>query len=294
MAMKLTDGLRQEYDGLFSTCATRASRRTQIERVIDSLVGNRGRYERVSAQTGVPWYFIAVTHNLEASQNFSKHLHNGDPLTARTRQVPAGRPKTGTPPFTWEESAVDALRLKRLQLWTDWSVAGLLFQLETYNGWGYRNHGINSPYLWSFSQHYTSGKYVSDGVWSATAVSAQCGAAVVLHRMRERGIASIGSPLPEPEPTGYSLLIGGKEILKMPLIEGRSYCPVRRWANAMGFKSVDFNNETKIVTLEGYMFAMPATLIDDSAYLPIRDLATAAGLKLTVDDAARTVSVVRA
>ena len=45
------------------------------------------------------WFVIAAIHGLEASFNFRAHFHNGDfPLTARTRQVPAGRPAVWLPP----------------------------------------------------------------------------------------------------------------------------------------------------------------------------------------------------
>jgi hypothetical protein len=59
--------------------------------------------------------------------------------------------------------------------------------LERYNGWGYRLYHphVLSPYLWSGSNHYTSGRYVADGTWSETAVSQQIGAAVILRRMAE-------------------------------------------------------------------------------------------------------------
>ncbi|MDN3520185.1 hypothetical protein [Halomonas ramblicola] len=100
----------------------------------------RARYEAVTDRQGVPWAFVAVVHQMESSGDFSRHLYNGDPLTARTVQVPKGRPKRGSPPFTWEESAADAMALKRLSGSTDWSVAGMLYQLERYNGWGYRLH----------------------------------------------------------------------------------------------------------------------------------------------------------
>jgi peptidoglycan hydrolase-like protein with peptidoglycan-binding domain len=46
---------------------------------------------------------------------------------------------------------------------------------------------VKSPYLWSFSNHYTKGKYVGDGRWSETAVSQQCGAMVLLKRLQEAG-----------------------------------------------------------------------------------------------------------
>src|SRR5262249_30065710 len=51
--------------------------------------------------------------------------------------------------------------------------------------------------LWSFSNHYTSGKYVADGTWSDTAKSNQCGAAVLLRRMAERRLFGFADqPLP--------------------------------------------------------------------------------------------------
>ena len=44
-----------------------------------------------------------------------------------------------------------------------------------------------------------SGKYVADGRWSDTAVSKQCGAAVLLRRMAEMKVIDFhGQPLPEP------------------------------------------------------------------------------------------------
>ena len=40
---------------------------------------------------------------------FDQHLHNGDPLSGRTTHVPPGRPRPASPPFTWEQSAHDAI-----------------------------------------------------------------------------------------------------------------------------------------------------------------------------------------
>jgi lysozyme family protein len=146
------------------------------------------RYRAVGRPLGIPWYFVGAVHSLESGLKFTGHLHNGDPLTARTVQIPAGRPKSGAPPFSWEDSAVDALRLQRLHQWTDWSIPGLLFKLESYNGFGYRKRQLASPYLWSFSTHYEKGKFVADGTFSPGAVSRQCGGATLWRRMAERGI----------------------------------------------------------------------------------------------------------
>lgn len=70
----------------------------------------------------------------------------------------------------------------------------MLFKIEGYNGYGYRklSQPINSPYLWSMSNHYTKGKFVADGNYSQTALSKQTGAAVLLRRMVEKQLAVIG------------------------------------------------------------------------------------------------------
>jgi lysozyme family protein len=187
---RLNSALRAEYERLFAGCKVRQQRIEDADRIIDRLVAARARYEALETTLGTPWYFVAVIHSLESGQRFDRHLHNGDPLTARTVHEPPGRPPRGRPPFTWEASAHDALKMKRLDEWRDWSVGGTLYNLEAYNGWGYRQDHpeVLSPYLWSFSRHYVKGKYVADRVFDPDAVSQQCGAAVLLRRMVDRGL----------------------------------------------------------------------------------------------------------
>jgi lysozyme family protein len=193
-APKLTAALAKEYNDLFNRCEIAADKMTEVEGVVERILDFQNRYAAIAAQSTVPWYVIAVIHNMECGLSFAKHLHNGDSLKRRTVNVPAGRPKTGQPPFTFEVSALDALEYDGFTAWTDWSIGGICYKLEGYNGWGYRAHNINSPYLWSYSNLYTSGKYVQDGQWSDTAVSRQCGAAVILRRMSERGAIDLVSP----------------------------------------------------------------------------------------------------
>lgn len=185
-----TPELQQEYDQLFNTCQIRPEWATQVDGLASRMLDprSRGRYQSVGQTTHIPWYFIGLVHCLECSFSFERHLHNGDPLTARTRQVPAGRPKNGAPPFTWEESAVDALGDDLVDQ-TPWTIPGILYRLEKYNGLGYRRYHptVKTPYLWSFSNHYTQGKYVGDGRFDTTAVSKQCGAGVLLRRLHDRG-----------------------------------------------------------------------------------------------------------
>lgn len=133
----------------------------------------------------MPWYVIAVIHYRESSNSFNRHLHNGDSLKARTIRVPVGRPIKGNPPFKWEDSAIDALTMQKLNKVTDWSIENVLILLEKYNGLGYKKKGVPSPYLWSWSDKYTSGKYVADGKYDPNVIDAQCGTAILLKYLIE-------------------------------------------------------------------------------------------------------------
>jgi lysozyme family protein len=190
--------LKDEYQLLYDSCLIRPDRLSAADAIASKIGANRARYQRVGDPLGIPWYVIGVIHSLEVSLSFSGHLHNGDPLSARTVRWPPGRPKTGNPPFTWEESARDALTGQGLHEWTDWSVAGTLYKLEAYNGFGYRmiRRPIPSPYLWSFSNHYARGKFVADGKFSDAAVSGQCGAVVLLKRLAEQGRIAVKPSVP--------------------------------------------------------------------------------------------------
>jgi lysozyme family protein len=198
--VRLTPKLRDEYQNLFDTCVIRPERQTEIEKLANAILKNKTRYEAVAGPLNAPWFFVGAVHCMEASLDFNTHLHNGDSLKKQTVQVPAGRPKGSAGPFTWEVSADDALRLKKIEQIADWSVPSLLFQLERYNGFGYRNRPepIPTPYLWSYANHYSKGKFIADGKYSPTAVSKQAGCAVILRRLAERGdIAFADTPAPD-------------------------------------------------------------------------------------------------
>ena len=172
--------LRQEYQDCYDRCETRREFAGNVAYYVKRLKHGQPNYQLVEREVGVPWVFVGVIHGMECGFNFAGHLHNGDRLTARTVNVPKGRPKDSEPPFTWLQSALDALRLKKLDSVTDWSVPHMLYLLEGYNGFGYRRRAMPSPYLWSFSNVYEKGKFVVDGKFDPNAVSKQCGAALML------------------------------------------------------------------------------------------------------------------
>jgi lysozyme family protein len=147
------------------------------------LVAAKPRYQIVERATGVPWFFIAVVHERESSQNFNTQLAQGDPLGYRSIHVPAGR----GPFSSWEGGAVDALVncAPHAARNHDWSIGGLLTMLEEYNGLGYAMRGLPSPYVWSGTDQYARGKYVRDGVYDPSVVDQQLGCAGLLLAMKQ-------------------------------------------------------------------------------------------------------------
>lgn len=168
---------------MYDTMVINPSKTDVLDKLIGKIKANQSRYERVMEVLTTPWQVVAAIHYRESTCSFSRHQHNGDPLSNRTTHVPAGRPIQGTPPFTWEESAIDALTMKGLHKITDWSVDNTLALLEKYNGLGYKKKGLPSPYIWSWSDHYRAGKYVADGKFDPKAVDAQCGTAIILFKL---------------------------------------------------------------------------------------------------------------
>jgi lysozyme family protein len=194
--------LQLELINLWSTCSVSPHRLAEVNKTAKQVRQNKDRYQKVAETIGsIPWYVVGIIHSMEAGLRFDKHLHNGDPLTSKTVQVPKGRPLTGKAPYTWEQSAVDALKLKGLHKVAEWPVERCLYELERYNGWGYRLYhpNISSPYLWSYTDNYTKGKYVADGKWDASAVSRQCGAAALLKVLSET--AEVDKPQDVPTTT---------------------------------------------------------------------------------------------
>ena len=155
-----------------------------VEMKVARMVRNKDRYERISHYFGNPirWFHIALLHEMECTQNFNCYLGNGQPYKKKTTIVPKGRGAFNS----FEAGAIDAIKYDKLNLIQDWSIGNTLYILEGFNGYGYELYkGINSPYLWSGSNHYTSGKYLADSVYSNTAVSQQIGIALLYKRLLE-------------------------------------------------------------------------------------------------------------
>lgn len=165
------------YSQMFVSSKIRASAVNKMVAVVKRILIEQDRYELVSLETGIDWRVIAVIHYRESNLNFSKNLHNGQALDKVTTWVPKGRG-----PFnSWEDSAIDALGLKK-NLGIPGKISEYLYFLECYNGLGYLRYypHVNSPYLWSGTDKYLKGKYISDGRYSDNTIDIQLGCVALL------------------------------------------------------------------------------------------------------------------
>lgn len=183
-----------KYTEIYLKAKIRPEKEWELSLVKKKIIEGQDQYEAVAAilANGIPWWFIGITHFMEAGafypNHFNYHLHCGDPLTARTVHVPKGRPKadpTAGPgkPYTWQESALDALSFMGYDKVKDWSIENCLILFEKFNGLGYKKKGVPSPYLWSYTDQYSKGKYVLDGRYDPEAVSKQPGTAAIMKSM---------------------------------------------------------------------------------------------------------------
>lgn len=170
----------QTRQQLFDTMIISPGVQASVDKKTNMMLSNQERYAAIARRfinPGLKWWLVAVIHEMECSQNFSKYLGNGQDLNKVTTIVPKGRG-----PFkNFEIGAVDALTLQGADKISDWSLGNVLYFLEGYNGYGYEiYHHMNSPYLWAGSNHYTKGKYTGDGKYDPEAVSQQIGVALLL------------------------------------------------------------------------------------------------------------------
>lgn len=289
------EDLESEYRALWDSMEIRPEHLPAISAIARKIVAARARYAPIEAAVGVPWYVVGIIHQLEAGGLFDRHLHNGDPLARRTVQVPAGRPAAHAGPFTFEESAIDALLIKSLDKIARWDVPRIAYELERYNGFGYRTYHpeVASPYLWSRSTHYTRGKYVADGKWSATAVSGQSGAMPLLKRIAElcpdvildaphADPAQEFTPTPEPavKPSGQitAASLAGEGSRSMSLLV--------RLRNSLGLGGTGlatFLGLDSFSTARGTLNELKALLADHAALAILGALGLALGVVLLAE-----------
>lgn len=182
------------------------AQKRDLETFVQNWDKNKARYEAVAAKAGVPAKLIAALHWRESTGDFSTYLHQGDPLGKKAVNVPSDIPIFKK----WEPAAEHALGMKEgiadaynIDASTT-DEAALASYAERYNGLGYFNKGVASPYAMSGTDQYKSGKYVKDGPkgWRANVKDQQLGVLAMM-RAIDQDEAAKAEQAKEQDPSAH-------------------------------------------------------------------------------------------
>lgn len=165
------------YANEWDKMVIKPERMEEMKRYAQVAFDHKDVYQAIEAATGVPAPLVAVLHRRESDADFNTYLGNGDPLNRVTTHVPRGRG-----PFkNFVDGAVDALKLDGLdKVVPPWPIEKMLYYCEIFNGTGYNNRGLPSPYIWGGTNIQQRGKYVADGRFNSSAWDTQPGCAPIL------------------------------------------------------------------------------------------------------------------
>lgn len=237
--------LQEQNQKRWNNCHVYASRGPVFEAVAKRIKANKAVYDEVEKRTGVPWWFVGIAHYRESNLNLNTQLGQGDPLHSVSIHVPRGRG-----PFnTFADGAVDALvncapyAAKN----KDWSIGGALTMFEKYNGLGYSQRGLPSPYVWAGTDQYVSGKYVRDGVFDPNAVDSQLGCAGLMKYLGV-GKTSVLKPLgPVVVGTGASVYSFWDKFMVHPYLYSAAALML---ITGVSYLYLHFKNKKKTTTSE--------------------------------------------
>ena len=164
-----------EYKRYFDTIKVAVEYKYQVEICVSRMLKGITQYRVVQEETGIPWVFVALLHEMECNCDFERQILNGQLIHQRTTIVPKG---CGPWKF-WHSSAKEGL--ERYSKVINWDIGNIGLMLEAHNGFGYRKRDVLSPYLFNGCQYGgDTGFYASDGKYDPMASSQQAGAYVLL------------------------------------------------------------------------------------------------------------------
>lgn len=179
-----------EIENLWNSCVINSTMIHQIADIANTILKNYLAYQAVGNMCKLPAYIVGCLHYRESNFDFTKWLCNGDPLCdaegnpIKTIHVPTGL----GPANAWSTGALESLEYVSFNKNHHWDLYNALDNLERWNGLGYRQLNIPSPYLWSGTNVYTSGKFGRDGKYNPDLVDEQMGCAAILKSLEATGL----------------------------------------------------------------------------------------------------------
>lgn len=180
------EALQKEYHDLIASATILPVQERTLDTACNNLLKNEDVYQTLSDRlpNKIPTAFLMALSEREMSGNTHCYLGNGQSLSRKTTIVPKGRgPFLQSYPENFIVGGLDALHLDGLDKITDWSMERAAYEAEWWNGWGYRSHGIPSPYVFGATSVQRRGKYVSDGVYDASVMDPQLGVIAIIEEL---------------------------------------------------------------------------------------------------------------
>lgn len=207
--------LSPEYAHLLATA--KVTRPEKVRQAVAHIRKNLPRYMDAQKADGVPAVLVAALDYRESDCNPNAGFGQGDDWHYVSRHVPAG-----CGPFTsWLSAYKFYSHYDKLAVHAyPWTMPYLAWKGEGWNGFGPRNHGRYTGYLWagmdvydppSMGGHGLAGKYVADGKWNPDWIDVQLGIIPVMleliAELPDLGLPNIVAPpivppLPDPVPVG--------------------------------------------------------------------------------------------
>ena len=149
----------------------------------------------------MPIIIAAASFEREASSNFTLNPAQGWPLTSRSRDVPYNGPFAD-----WTTAQIAAYKIDGLDKVgaANWTWETGCYEEEGFNGWGYRAHGIPSPYLFGGTNIQRPGKYTSDGHYEVV-MDTQLGVIPIMLRMVQIR-PQLALPVPFPSASAVPII----------------------------------------------------------------------------------------
>lgn len=163
----------------------------EIERAAQGVLSGWLTYKAVGDQLFIPPWVIGILHYRESNFDFGTWLANGDPLySADGKPIPTTHVPAGLGPASgWADGAMASLIH---QGWgagnLHWDISNALDNIERFNGLGYQEMGVPSPYLWSMTNVYKKGKYSADGAYDPEMIDRQAGCAAIMKALESMGV----------------------------------------------------------------------------------------------------------
>ena len=196
------EALKAEYAALIARAKIRPECEKLLQITCERLLEWRGLYQRVFEATGVPIAGLMAFSEREMSGNIHCYLGNGQRLSHRTTIVPIGRGPFPNSQDGFVAGALDALHLDGLDQVVHapegWTLPRFAYESEDWNGWGYRYHGIPSPYVFGGTTVQKRGKFIRDHDYSSTLMDPQLGTIAIVEKLFELDPSlAFGAPIPK-------------------------------------------------------------------------------------------------